>query len=206
MSSSSDPFSERFDSIEVDPASAPSAAAIEHALAMCATEDLDTPGFSLLDDAGGRFVVDRDMGVISLANEGLLSTERNSVHDVRLRVVEPSGATYVQNMQLRITGRVPQMLGAEEFGFLVDLAGGGDLNASPAPLPPRPPTPIAPAIPVDWSQYAAAYATHRKPDLTRTRRAFIAAQLPPANSALSSATLALGEAPPRVGGQGPWSL
>ena len=74
----------------------------------------DAPGFYLLDDAGGRFVVDPDFGFASLRDEATLQTERGAVHLARLRVVEPSGEEYVLEMRLKITGRVPQMLGPEE--------------------------------------------------------------------------------------------
>ena len=109
-----DHFTQRFDAIEIDPARAPLPAAFDSALAACAT---DRPGFHLDDDAGGRFVVDREFGVISLRDEALLATERGRVHDVRLRVVESTGDSYVLDLKLRVTGVVPQMVGAEDLGF-----------------------------------------------------------------------------------------
>lgn len=123
-----DPFALNFDSIEVDSARAPTAAAIAHAMSLAgpqedmlvpsaAAPDLPSPGFYLTTNAGGRFTIDRDFGVVSLADDSLLETERNTVHPVRMRVVEPSGTTYELDIELRITGHVPQMVGPDEFAF-----------------------------------------------------------------------------------------
>jgi|GEM_PF-1885821 len=110
-----DPFSDSFDSIEIDPAHAPSAAAIDRALAFCAPQDDEAPGFYLIDDAQGRFVVDRDTGIISLRDDAILATERGQTHGARLRVVEASGRNYAMTLSLCITGRVPQIAGHDEL-------------------------------------------------------------------------------------------
>ena len=115
-----DPFAKRFDSIEIE--RAPSAAAIESAFAAiaptaAAPED-GQPGFFLLDDANGRFIVDREMGVVMLRDETLLTREHGAVYPARLRVVEPSGASYDLDLKLRPTGRVPQVLGSSETVLL----------------------------------------------------------------------------------------
>ena len=107
-----DSFAAAFDTIEIDRSSAPSPAAIEAAMAMCAPSD--QPGFYLLDDCGGRFVVDREWGLISLHDEALLERERGRIHGVRLRVVEPSGTAYELALRLRISGRVPQIVSEED--------------------------------------------------------------------------------------------
>jgi len=93
----------------------------------CAS-DFARPGFYLMKDAGGRFVVDRDMGVVSLADAALLERERGATHQVRLKVVEASGESYELDMTLRVTGLVPQMVGPDEFAF-----GGGEGIEAPAP-------------------------------------------------------------------------
>jgi hypothetical protein len=146
--SSSDPFSARFDSIAVDSANAPSAEAIDRALSFvapaAASPDLAAPGFHLLDDAGGRFVVDSDMGVISVANDDILAREPGQVHAVRLRVTEASGVSYELDMRLKLTGRVPQMLGAEEFGAIAGLT---------ADIAPAPVVVITPAR-TPWTRFA----------------------------------------------------
>lgn len=199
MSPPNDPFALKFDSIEIDPTRAPSAAAIEHALALCApsaaTPDLETPGFYLIDDAGARFTVDRDMGVVSLLDESLLTTERGGVHGVRLRVVEPSGHCYELSMRLRITGRVPQMVGAEEFGFLADLTADLPADLSSAKVQ-APVAALTPLPRVAW----AAYTTHAGAAVARLGNegsaygALIARALPSVR--LACASLALPEAPP----------
>jgi hypothetical protein len=103
-----DEFAQSFDAIEI--ARAPSPSAIDAARV----------GFHLEDDAGGRFVIDREFGVVSLRDEGLLAAELGRVHAVQLRVVESSGHSYVLDLQLRVTGMVPQMVGAEDFGLGAD--------------------------------------------------------------------------------------
>ncbi len=108
----SDAFSSAFDSIELDSARAPSPAAIEAAMALVAP--IEQPGFYLLDDAGGRFVVDAEFGFISLRDEALLESERGQVHCARLKVVEPSGAAYELTLRLRLSGRVPQVVSESE--------------------------------------------------------------------------------------------
>ena len=67
------------------------------------------------------------------------------MHAARLRVIEPSGACYEIEMKLRLTGRVPKMVGAEDIDFL------GEAPAPDAPAP-------KPAQPGAWSAYAAVVA------------------------------------------------
>jgi len=196
--STHDPFSARFDSIEIDPQNAPSLAAIDHALAFAAPRatgpDIANAGFYLIDDAEGRFEIDREMGVVSLKDEATLERERFAIHAVRVRVIEPSGESYEMELKLRLTGRVPQMVGAEDALF--DLAVRDAPPAAPIPAPSRP---------LHWTKYAAAHARAGKAEIARTRRAFITPDLPAATPALESAALTLGALPP-VGLDGDWSL
>ena len=146
-----DPFAQKFDSIEIE--RAPSPAAIESAFAAiaptaAAPED-GQPGFFLLDDANGRFIVDREMGVVMLRDETLLAREHGAVYPARLRVVEPSGASYDLDLKLRLTGRVPQVLGTEDFGLGAETA-----------TPKQPPAPV-----VAWTEFAAARGQQTKPAL-----------------------------------------
>ncbi len=166
MGSPPDPFALNFDSIDVDPTRAPSKDAIERALAFCApaedallapsaaTPEMGGAMYSLIDDAGGRFAIDRDFGFVSLKDETLLQRERGAVYPVRMRVVEASGASYELDLKLRLTGRVPQVVGAEEFGFIADITAEAtpDLPAAP---PPR----------VTWSAFAAAAGAQTKATL-----------------------------------------
>lgn len=180
-----DSFSQHFDAIEIDRAHAPSPQAIDSALEACAA--YDRPGFHLLDDAGGRFVVDRDFGVVSLADPALLASERGRVHAVRLRVVEPSGERYELEMKLRVTGMTPQMVGAEDYAFDVE----------PAP-------PAAPGA--AWCAFAAVLglqATQRLP-AHGAYGALVAAPLPETEAQVS---ISLSNPPPAPApAHAPWSL
>jgi len=110
MTSPSDPHD--------SPSRQPHSNASPEALAFCGQpqEGLDAPGFYLLDDAGGRFVVDRDWGVISLRDETVLEKEHGAIHVARLRVVEQSGEAYELDLKLRMSGRVPQLVSEDTFG------------------------------------------------------------------------------------------
>jgi hypothetical protein len=87
-----------------------------------AASDLQKPGFYLVDDADGRFVVDPDTGVVLLSDESILETERGAIHYARLHVIESSGHAYTLELELRLTGQVPQMAGAEDLlaGFGIE--------------------------------------------------------------------------------------
>ena len=145
MMTSDDSSAPELDSIE--PKSAPTPAASDEAAASeaptaAAPNTNRQPGFYLLNDADGRFVVDREIGVISVSDDVIVEAERDAVHSVRMHVVEASGASYEIDMPLRITGRVPQLVGAEAFAFTAE--------AAPAPSV----RPLArPAVP--WWSFAA---------------------------------------------------
>jgi hypothetical protein len=183
MSSTHDSFSERFDSIEVGRA----------ALA-------PTAGFFLIDDAGGRFQIDREMGVVSLKDESLLERERFAIHVARVRVVESTGESYEMELKLRLTGVVPEMVGAENALF--------DIGGAPQPAAPKIATaaPTPTPAPRSWIAYAAAYARAGKAELARTRRAFIAADMPAFAPTHADASLQICAPLPPVGLQGDWSL
>jgi hypothetical protein len=191
--SAPDPFSARFDTIEVDRQNAPSAAAIDRALSACA---LDQPGFYLVSDAGGRFAVDRVAGVISLLDEALLGLESGAIYPVRLRVVEPSGASYELDLSLRLTGRVPQVVGAEEFAAIAGVE---------APVA-TPPSATRDAVTAPWTFYAAACGRTGKKELAGAWPAFIACELPQLSRALETTQLHISESLPAHGAAAPWSL
>lgn len=203
-----DPFARNFDA--VDPAHAPTRAAIENAMAHVAPRE-ETPGFYLLNNANGRFVIDREIGVVTLADESLLQSERNTVHDVRLRVVEPSGATYELDMQLRITGRVPQMLGAEEFAAIAGLTDETILIAPRVPLLivakdepivalPRVEPPVSSAT---WTNFAVAQGHQSRTPRQQPRGSFIVTDLPATNESISMEFDGL---PSSFSAHLPWSL
>lgn len=141
MISPPDPFALHFDSIPVEPDPPPTPA--PSVLAPQA------PGFYLVDDCNGRFSIDRETGIVSLQHEHLLSIEAGAIHPVHIRVIEMSGGHYDLKFRLRMTGRVPQIAGAEENDALAGLAAAPlrdlmtpeqkveqqDLAPEPAPLP-----------------------------------------------------------------------
>jgi len=188
-----DPFVQKFDSIEIE--RAPSQAAIESAFAAiaptAAAPDDGQPGYFLMDDAGGRFMVDREIGVVTLRDETLLTREHGAVYPARLRVVEPSGASYDLNLQLRITGRVPQVVGSEDFGFGGDVAPTSAQTTGPQ---------------VVWTKFAAALGAQTKPALAANGAygALLSVTLPPVSV---SATIALADTlPPPASAHAAWSL
>jgi hypothetical protein len=191
-----DPFAQSFDSIEID--RAPSPAAIESAFASiaptAAAPDDGQPGYFLMNDAGGRFTVDREMGVVMLRDETLLTREHGAVYPARLRVVELSGASYDLDLQLRITGRVPQVVGAEDLGL-----GGGEALLALASVQ-------APAPQVAWTDFAPALGAQTKPSLTATGAygALLGMTLPASNA---RATIALSDTiPTPAPAHAAWSL
>ena len=104
MMSSLDPFALSFDSIKVEPK--PPAALPSERTALFAHSALpEEPGFYLLDDAGGRFSIDRATGIVTLAHDHVLELERDAIHPVHIKVIEHSGASYELNFRLRITGK-----------------------------------------------------------------------------------------------------
>jgi hypothetical protein len=189
MSSPHDPFSARFDAIEINSAHAPSQAAIDHALSFAAptaaAPDLVGAGFYLVNDAGGRFTVDREFGVVSLKDESLLVRERNAVYPVKLRVIEPSGASYDLDLQLRLTGHVPQVVGAEEFDAIAAL------TTTPIPHMPAPPAPR-----VTWNEFAPCQGAQSKPALPAhgAYGALLRVQLPQVS--VTAPVLSVGDAAP----------
>lgn len=198
-----DAFAISFDSIELNAARAPRAAAIEHAIAIAAPPAPTEPGFYLRDDAGGRFQVDRDTGVISIADPALLEREANAVHRARLLVVERSGQSYELDMSLRLTGAVPQLVSAEDQDFAdfvpakprrrIALTAAPDQRAST-------PTP-------SWSSFAAARASSGPAPLGDENAPFgalIAA--PPLQIATATLDLSIEPPPPPSSANAAWPL
>jgi hypothetical protein len=219
-----DPFAQKFDSIDVDPARTPAREAIENAMSYIAPQDqlltapaaapeLPQPGFYLLNDANGRFVVDREMGVVTLADESILRSERNAIHAVLLRVVEPSGVSYELDMQLRISGRVPQMVGAEEFAAIAGLTDETVLTTVRTPvlvMPAETPAPVIEAasatadpVQIAWTRFAVAKAHIARAPRTQPRRGFILTEMPATGDPVSLTFDGLPQAFPS---HLPWSL
>ena len=57
-------------------------------------DSADTPTYSLVDDAGGRFAIDPTTGVVTVADGSLLDYESSSSHTITVRVTDSAGATY----------------------------------------------------------------------------------------------------------------
>jgi hypothetical protein len=186
--SSPDPFSARFDTIAVDSANAPSAEAIENALAAV------MGNFQLLDDADGRFVVDAQLGIISVASDAILARDAGQTHNVRMRTVEASGACYDLDLTLKITGHVPQMLGAEDFTALARLA--ADVAPATVTTIQQAPTPFTRYAVMHGTSAAATLGNERAPygallgtDMSRSAAARVDLRLretPPAPSRVNS--------------------
>jgi hypothetical protein len=201
MISSLDPFALSFDSIKLEPKPAHASPEGERRSLFVQGALPEEPGFYLIDDADGRFSIDRDTGVVSLSHAHVLELERGAVHGVHIKVLEPSGASYELKFRLRITGRVPQLLGAQENDALAALTSAALLDlmqaseAAPAPAP-------APASRVQpWVGYSAAYmhgAPRRLGSDPGSERARFGALLEPRPlGRFDGATeLALSQAPP----------
>ncbi len=197
-----DPFAQKFDSIDI---SAGAASAYEQALALsapsAAAPETSPPGFYLLNDANGRFVIDRDLGIVSLRDAALLASENGAVHGVRMRVVENSGESYELDMQLRITGMVPQMVGAEDFTFGA---------AAPRPAQAAAVTPEAVRQQISWATFSATYDAGGAPASLSTCGATPYGALltaPTPRVSVSGATLALSQTPlPPSGKDAVWSV
>lgn len=168
MSQPLDPFTLAFGANDPDQGSA--ANVIPFTQAARSTPNKPEPGFKLLDDADGRFVVDRLMGVVSLARATLLETERDTVHEIRLHVIEASGAAYEMTLKLRITGMVPSMVGAED----VDFSGAQSSQAHMQMLE----TCETPAPQIGWTSYSAARCEVDKAPLDIEDAPFAAALAP----------------------------
>ncbi|MDX2237696.1 MAG: hypothetical protein NW203_09035 [Hyphomonadaceae bacterium] len=105
---------------------------------------------ALIDDAGGRFAIDPDTGVISLADPALARDEFGRIHKVRVR-----SGDYEATFHLRVAAPLPEVVmpnGADPFGM--------DPFAHDAILPdnqvfalaPPPPGPVK-----AWCELAAAH-------------------------------------------------
>ena len=192
-------------SIEIDPTRAPTPAGTRPRCTPRRKRWLRLNPVSLLNSANGRFAVDRDIGVVTLADDSLLQSERNAVHDVTLRVVEPSGATYELEMRLRITGHVPQMVGAEEFAAIAGLTDETILIAQRVPVLVVPQeTPVAPAVTTaPWTRFSAAQGHSSRAPRVQPRRSFIGVEVPAISEPVSMEFDGL---PQPFSAHLPWSL
>ena len=63
----------------------------------------DTPTYSLVDSAGGRFAINSSTGVVTVANSSLLNYELAISHDITVRVTDLAGATYDEAFIINLT-------------------------------------------------------------------------------------------------------
>jgi len=203
----SDDFASRFDSISVER----TGAFVDKPVG----DDPLAPGYTLLDDAGGRFAIERETGIISVLHDDTLTTDAGRTFAVTLRCVERSGITYAQTFQVRVTGRVPQIAGDSANEALSTLAAGPLWDGAPI-MPARrrvamafgaaKPTEPARVTRSDWSAFAVFHAHAAREPLSDHGAfgALVAAHLP---SVHVDAALALGaELPPPAPAHANWTL
>lgn len=111
-------------------------------------------GFSLIDDCGGRFVIDPVTGFISVTDEDIVVRDHGRTFEARMRVIEKSGGTYDMPVRLVITGIVPRMAGGESFGAF-------SLEDTPTP-PSSEPLPFSEARWNTFAAFAARAPQHRQ--------------------------------------------
>jgi choice-of-anchor C domain-containing protein len=63
----------------------------------------DTPTYSLVDSAGGRFAINSSTGVVTVANSSLLNYEAATNHNITVRVTDLSGAIYDEVFSIALT-------------------------------------------------------------------------------------------------------
>ncbi len=61
-----------------------------------------TLGYSLTNNAGGRFTINNTTGEITVANSSLLDFETNTNHTITVRTTDQSGLTYDENVTIRL--------------------------------------------------------------------------------------------------------
>ncbi|MCU7869878.1 MAG: tandem-95 repeat protein [Candidatus Thiodiazotropha sp. (ex Lucinoma borealis)] len=93
----------------------------------------DTHTFSLTDDGGGRFAIDANTGVITVANGSLLDYETNTSHDVTVRVTDSGSLSHDEVLTINInnqggepTQSLPGAQNVDEDGTLTFSSGNGN--------------------------------------------------------------------------------
>ena len=79
----------------------------------------DTHSFDLTDDAGGRFAIDPNTGVITVANGSLLDYETDTSHTVTVRVTDSGASSYSEVLTITV-GDVAEANSAPSFGATLD--------------------------------------------------------------------------------------
>ncbi|MEQ1826588.1 MAG: SBBP repeat-containing protein, partial [Pirellula sp.] len=63
----------------------------------------DTPTYSLIDSAGGRFTISASTGAVTVANSSLLNYEVATSHSITVRITDLSGASYDEVFTVNLT-------------------------------------------------------------------------------------------------------
>ncbi len=61
-----------------------------------------TLGYSLTNDAGGRFTINTSTGEVTVANSSLLNFESATSHTITVRTIDQGGLTYDENVTIRL--------------------------------------------------------------------------------------------------------
>ena len=88
----------------------------------------DTVTYSLTNDAGGRFAIDANTGVISVADPMLLDFETATNHTVTVQATSTDGSTAVQNFTVNLVDDT----GEFSVGAISDNDGAGDVVSESA--------------------------------------------------------------------------
>jgi VCBS repeat-containing protein len=67
----------------------------------------DTVTYSLIDDAGGRFAIDPNTGVITIADTSLLDSSVNPSHAVTIQATSSDGSTSAETFTINVTNGAP---------------------------------------------------------------------------------------------------
>ncbi|MGI9510929.1 MAG: Ig-like domain-containing protein, partial [Geminicoccaceae bacterium] len=62
----------------------------------------DVLSYQLIDDAGGRFVIDSDTGEVRVATGGSLDYESATTHDITIRMIDSGGAVYDETFTINV--------------------------------------------------------------------------------------------------------
>ncbi len=86
--------------------------------------DGDALTFTLLDDAGGRFIFDAATNELKVANDFALDYEQATSHTVRVEVKDAAGATYVETFTVGVTDNTSEKVtGTNTSDVIVGGAG-----------------------------------------------------------------------------------
>jgi Ca2+-binding RTX toxin-like protein len=93
------------------------------------TDSTDTVSYSLTDDAGGRFAIDADTGVVTVADAALLDYESATSHTITVRATSTDGSTQTQSFTIGVenvletaTVSATDSGGGEDTAIALDIA------------------------------------------------------------------------------------